>query len=441
MKTVAFHTLGCKLNYSETSAISRKCTDKGFHCHESFDTEADIYVLNTCSVTENADKEARQLIRKALRINPDAKIVVMGCFAQLQPEKISSIEGVNLVVGTQDKFRLPDLLSEICHHEKLVYHGGIGEVEHFHVSSSIGGRTRSFLKVQDGCDYPCTYCTIPLARGQSRSGSPEDILNELEIIKKQGIKEIVLTGVNVGDYKYHDPKSEKKLKLLDLLKLLEDNSGTISRFRISSIEPNLLHDDIIKFVASSSKFMPHFHVPLQSGSNAILGKMKRRYRRELYAEKVHLIKNFMPHACIGADVMVGFPGETDELFNETREFLHALPVSYLHVFTYSARPNTEAFSMQGHVNEKVKKERNKILRILSDKKTSCFYLENLNKNFHVLTEKIDEQGFAYGHTENYIYAKFLSKKPIRANEIKTVSLLEIQPENGDNIIALANAIE
>ncbi len=440
MKTIAFHTLGCKLNYSETSAIARKCRQSGFECIEHFETQADVYVLNTCSVTENADKEARQIIRKALKRNPVAKVVVMGCYAQLQPEKILEIRGVNAVIGTNDKFRLAEILNSLKDNEALMFHGGIQDVNHFSPSSSFGSRTRSFLKVQDGCDYPCTYCTIPMARGKSRSGTPEQILKELQLLKEQGIKEVVLTGVNTGDYGIFENSTKKEIRFIDLMKILEDNSKGIERFRISSIEPNLLSREIIEFVHQSEKFMPHFHIPLQSGSNAILAKMKRRYRRELYAEKVLHIKSLMPQACIGVDVMTGFPGETDEFFEETRRFLHDLPVSYLHVFTYSKRPGTEAYSMHGHVDEKVKKERNKILRNLSDKKSFEFYSENLLSEKKVLIEKVDSEGNAFGHTENYIYAKFRFNVNTGVNQLQMVRLLEVVSDNNGQLLATAEAL-
>lgn len=440
MKTIAFHTLGCKLNYSETSAIARKCRQSGFECIEHFEAQADVYVLNTCSVTENADKETRQIIRKALKQNPAAKVVVMGCYAQLQPEKIMEIEGVNAVIGTNDKFRLAEILNSLKEHESLMFHGGIQDVNHFSPSSSFGSRTRSFLKIQDGCDYPCTYCTIPNARGKSRSGTPEQILNELNFLKEQGVKEVVLTGVNTGDYGIFENSNKKEIRFLDLLTMLEENSGSIERFRISSIEPNLLSKEIIEFVHKSEKFVPHFHIPLQSGSNVILAKMKRRYRRELYAEKVLHIKSLMPQACIGVDVMVGFPGENENHFEETRQFLHELPVSYLHVFTFSKRPGTEAYSMPDQVDEKIKKLRNKILRNLSEKKTFRFYSENLQSERKILIEKIDNFGYAYGHSENYIYTQFYCTPHCEVNQIQKVRLTDILPDDNGTLMVRALAL-
>jgi threonylcarbamoyladenosine tRNA methylthiotransferase MtaB len=431
LKTIAFHTLGCKLNYSETSAIARKCAEKGFQIAK-FSDIADIYVLNTCSVTENADKETRFLIRQVRRRNPEAKVVVMGCYAQLQPEDIVNKEQVDMLVGTKEKFRLPDLLLELENADGYkMYHGGIREVYEFHPSASVGGRTRSFLKIQDGCDYPCTYCTIPLARGKSRSGRPEEILKEIKILEDQGIKEIVLTGVNTGDYGIFEPGKKREMRLYDLLRLLEDNTHSIERIRISSIEPNLLDEDIILLVSRSEKFMPHFHIPLQSGSNEILARMKRRYRKELYAEKVNLIRKHIPHACIGMDIMVGFPGETDQHFRESVEFVSVLDVSYLHVFTFSPRPDTEAFQMNNQIPVHIKKERNSVLQQISQEKTLNFYRSELNKIKPVLIEEIIG-GKAYGYTDNYIKSVVSIKDTgIRTNQIINVELKNIE-RNGEN---------
>lgn len=409
-KTVAFHTLGCKLNFSETSTIARLFYEKGFQ-KTSFDQSADVYVINTCSVTENADKECRQIVKSALGYNPDAFVAVVGCYAQLKPQEIAQIEGVDVVLGASEKFKLLNYISLSGKHASAEVHNcEISEVNSFSDAYSVGDRTRSFLKVQDGCDYSCTFCTIPLARGKSRSDTIENVLENARKIAASGVKEIVLTGVNLGDFGYGveiggDVKKRKQYTFLDLIKALDEVEG-IERIRISSIEPNLLKDEVIGFVAQSRRFVPHFHIPLQSGSNVILGQMKRRYQRELYADRVTKIKSLMPHCCIGVDVIVGFPGETEELFLETYRFIQELDISYLHVFTYSERDNTEAISMPGVVPQAERKKRNKMLRILSAKKLHAFYEKNLGMVHSVLFEQENKGGFMYGFSENYVKVKY-----------------------------------
>jgi threonylcarbamoyladenosine tRNA methylthiotransferase MtaB len=405
MSTVAFHTLGCKLNFAETSTIARDFAQKGFE-KVGFQSPADVYVINTCSVTENADRETKTIVRSALKHNPDAFVIVVGCYAQLKPEEVSSIEGVDLVLGATEKFKVSEYLNDLTKKDFGEVHScEINEADFFVGSYSIGDRTRAFLKVQDGCDYKCTYCTIPLARGISRSDNLENVLQNARDIAAQGIKEIVLTGVNVGDYgKGEFGNKTHEHTFLDLVKALDEVDG-IHRLRISSIEPNLLKDETIQFVAQSKRFVPHFHIPLQSGSNHILGLMKRRYQRELYAERVASIKKHMPHACIGVDVIVGFPGETEELFLETYNFLNQLPISYLHVFTYSERPNTEADAMPGVVPIKERKRRNKMLRILSAKMQRAFYESQLGNTLEVLFEGENKEGYITGFTQNYVRVK------------------------------------
>ncbi len=392
---VAFHTLGCKLNFSETSTIIRQFEDRKFRITD-FEGFADVYVINTCSVTENADKECQKLIRKVLRQNPNAYVVIMGCYAQLKPEEITQIPGVDLVLGSKEKFHLFDIIGNF---EKRDYGhafvGGIEELAVFKPSFSSEERTRAFLKVQDGCDYPCTYCTIPLARGKSRSPYIADVVHLAEKILKKGHQEIVLTGVNVGDF-----HNDRKETFLDLIQALDE--VPIPRIRISSIEPNLLSDEIIAFVAQSKRFMPHFHIPLQSGSPEILRLMKRRYKREVYQSRVEKIKSLMPHACIGVDVIVGFPDETDKHFQETYDFLHELPVSYLHVFSYSARDNTPAAQMSNQVPQEIKTQRSKILRNLSEKKKHFFANQFIGKQRAVLVEGKTVKGKVMGHTDNYL---------------------------------------
>ena len=418
MKKVAFHTLGCKLNFSETSSIARSCENEGYEKVE-YKEKADVYVLNTCSVTENADKECKRLVRQFLKINPDAFVVIIGCFAQLKPEEIAKFEGVDLVLGATEKFKLPSYLKDLTKQEEAQIHScEIEDANFFEGAYSIGDRTRAFLKVQDGCDYKCTYCTIPLARGISRSDQLKNVLKNAKEISEQNIKEIVLTGVNIGDYgkgEFGNKKHEHTF--LDLVKALDDVNG-ISRLRISSIEPNLLKDETIDFVANSKSFVPHFHIPLQSGSDELLKKMKRRYHTQLYKERIKRIKDKMPDCCIGVDVIVGFPGETEELFKETYDLLNALDVSYLHVFTYSERANTEAASMKGVVDKGVRNQRSKMLRILSAKKKRAFYEKNIGSTRTVLFEHENKNGYLQGFTENYVKVKVNYDPGLRNQSIK-----------------------
>jgi threonylcarbamoyladenosine tRNA methylthiotransferase MtaB len=408
-KTVAFHTLGCKLNFSETSTIARLFQEKGY-VKKSFSEPADVYVINTCSVTENADRECRSIVRNALAINPEAFIAVVGCYAQLKPEEISRIDGVDVVLGATEKFKLLNYISlsgKNAHAE--VHNCEIAEADFFVGAYSLGDRTRSFLKVQDGCDYSCTFCTIPLARGKSRSDTIKNVITNANEIARRGVKEIVLTGVNIGDFGYGEDidvqgKKKKHYTFTDLIKQLDKVAG-VERFRISSIEPNLLKDEIISFVAESNRFAPHFHMPLQSGSNEILKLMKRRYKRELYEERVAYIKKVMPDCCIGVDVIVGFPGETEKHFLETYDFLNKLDISYLHVFTYSERDNTEAAAMSGVVPVAERKRRNKMLRILSAKKLRAFYEKQKGKTQIAIFEHENKNDFMYGFTGNYVKVK------------------------------------
>jgi threonylcarbamoyladenosine tRNA methylthiotransferase MtaB len=401
-KRVAFHTLGCKLNFSETSTIARQFTGEGFERVE-FDTRAEIYVINTCSVTENADKQFKTIVRQALKLNPDAFIVAIGCYAQLKPREIASLDGVDLVLGATEKFNIMTYLDDLNKKHEGVIHSCEIEEANFYVGSyAIGDRTRAFLKVQDGCDYKCTFCTIPLARGISRSDVLENVLDNARKIAQQDIKEIVLTGVNIGDYGKGEHGNKKHdHTFYDLVQAL-DKVEDIERIRISSIEPNLLRDEIIDFVAASDTFVPHFHIPLQSGSDKILKLMRRRYQRSLYARKVQQIKEIMPDACIGVDVIVGFPGETDEDFIETYTFLNDLNISYLHVFTYSERDNTPAAHMPGIVLPEVRKKRSKMLRGLSAKKRRAFYESQIGRRHKVLMEGENKKGYMYGFTENYV---------------------------------------
>lgn len=421
MKKVAFYTLGCKLNYSETSTISRMFEQKGYVKADFTDTP-DIFIINTCSVTENADKKCHKIVREARAISPDAYVAIIGCYAQLKPKEISEIPGVDAVLGAAEKFRLVELLDGFVRKPQPEVHASEVETANtFTTSYSIHDRTRTFLKVQDGCDYSCSFCTIPLARGSSRSDSIINIVKTATEIAGTEVREVVLTGVNTGDFGIQNGKRVERFA--DLVKAL-DEVENIDRFRISSIEPNLLSDDIIEFVGQSKRFVPHFHVPLQSGSNKILKLMRRRYQRELYASRVEKIKAEMPHACIGVDVIVGFPGETKEDFLETYQFLNELNISYLHVFTYSERDNTLAATMHDSVNPKDRAERSKMLHILSDKKRRKFYEEHLGKEYHVLFENDVENGMMHGFTENYIRvtAKY---DPILINEIKKVRLTSI----------------
>ena len=407
-KTVAFHTLGCKLNFSETSSLSRLLENEGFEKKE-FDELADVYVINTCSVTDNADKECRHLVRRIQRKAPESLVVITGCYAQLKPKEISEIPGVDLVLGAAEKFNIAQHIRELAKGDSAkICSCDIEEVSGFHSSWSVNDRTRTFLKVQDGCDYNCSFCTIPMARGKSRSDSIENVVTQASALAKNGVKEIVLTGINLGDFgKGPDGAgvtigiNSREENFFELVKELDKIEG-IQRYRISSIEPNLLTNEIIEFVANSDKFMPHFHIPLQSGSNKILSMMRRRYKRELYAERVALIKTLMPHCAIGVDVIVGFPGETDEDFKETFDFLHSLDISYLHVFTYSERDNTHALTLKPVVPINIRNERNKTLRNLSYMKLQYFTEQHAGQTRKVLFEKNGKNEMMDGYTDNYI---------------------------------------
>lgn len=431
-KRVAFYTLGCKLNFSETSTIARNFQDEGFD-RVDFEEIADIYVINTCSVTDNADKQFKQVVKKALKLNDKAFVAAVGCYAQLKPEELAAVDGVDLVLGATEKFKITDYINDLSKNDLGEVHSCEIEEADFYVGSySIGDRTRAFLKVQDGCDYKCTYCTIPLARGISRSDALENVLKNAYEISQQGIKEIVLTGVNIGDYgkgEFGNKKHEHTF--LDLVKALDEVEG-IERLRISSIEPNLLKNETIEFVAQSRTFVPHFHIPLQSGSNEILGKMKRRYRRELYSERIAKIRELMPHACIGVDVIVGFPGETDEHFLETYHFLNELEISYLHVFTYSERDNTEAAEMENVVPANVRSKRSKMLRGLSVKKRRAFYESQIGTNQKILFEGENKEGYIHGFTENYVKVK-TPWNPELVNTLHDVKLTHIDEEGSVRI--------
>lgn len=397
--TVAFHTLGCKLNFAESSTIARQLKDAGFSKVDFADT-ADVYVINTCSVTENADRECRAVVRKAMKLNPDAFIAVIGCYAQLKPEEIAEIEGVDLVLGATEKFNLPDYLKHISKKIRTEIHScNVDAADTFISSYSTDDRTRAFLKVQDGCDYSCSYCTIPLARGISRNDTVENVVLQANKIGARGIREIVLTGVNIGDF-----KTEKGEDFFSLIKELDKVAG-ITRFRISSIEPNLLTDEIIEFVAGSNKFVPHFHIPLQSGSDKVLRLMRRRYLRDLYKNRIEKIKNLIPHCSIGVDVITGFPGEGEKEFTESYEFINDLDVSYLHVFTYSERDDTDAINLDKPVPVEERKRRNKMLRILSQKKLQHFYRQHIGQVHEVMFETEDKDGMLHGFTANYIKVK------------------------------------
>ena len=401
-KTVALHTLGCKLNFSETSTIGRLLENDGFE-KKNFDEVADVYVINTCSVTDNADKECRQLVRRIQRKAPEAMVVITGCYAQLKPKEISQIPGVDLVLGAAEKFNIAHHLKEITKGDSAkICSCDIEDVNIFTASHSINDRTRIFLKVQDGCDYNCSFCTIPLARGKSRSDSIENVVKMVTDIATKGAKEVVLTGINLGDFgKGFTGGKVKEESFFDLVKELDEIDG-IERYRISSIEPNLLTNEIIEFVSNSKKFMPHFHIPLQSGSNKILGMMRRRYKTALYTERVGLIKTMMPHCCVGVDVIVGFPGETEEDFKATFDFLHSLDISYLHVFTYSERDNTLAADLKPVVPVHIRNERNKILRNLSYQKMQYFTSQHVGQERKVLFEQANKNGMMEGYTDNYI---------------------------------------
>lgn len=423
-RKIALHTLGCKLNFSETSAIGRILIEQGFQKVE-FSDRADYYIINTCSVTENADKETRQVVKTALRTNPDAKVIIVGCYAQLKPEEILNIKGVSLVLGTSEKFKIHRYIEQLEEQEKpLVISAAIEDVSFYADAYSHGERTRSFLKVQDGCDYFCSFCTIPMARGKSRSNSIAQTVQVANKVAATGVKEVVLTGVNIGDYgKTSDGNERTEENLFALIQELEKIEG-IERWRISSIEPNLLTNEIIDFVAHSKKFVPHFHIPLQSGSDKVLKLMRRKYLSKLYAERVQKIKTAMPHACIGVDVIVGFPGETKEHFLETYNFVNDLDVSYLHVFTYSERANTRALKIKEVVPVAERKERNKMLRILSEKKKRKFYSEHIHTARKVLFEAENDGGRMYGFTDNYIKVT-VPYNELLVNTIQPVMLHEI----------------
>ena len=426
-KKVAFHTLGCKLNFSETSTIARDFQSNGFE-KVDFSDSADIYVINTCSVTENADNRFKLIVKQALTVNSDAFIIAIGCYAQLKPQELSNVYGVDLVLGAKEKFNIMNYINDLSKHSVCKIHSCEIDEANFYVGSySYGDRTRAFLKVQDGCDYKCTYCTIPLARGVSRSDKLENILKNAKDISSKGIKEIVLTGVNIGDYGKGEFGNKKhRHTFLDLIKELDDVEG-INRLRISSIEPNLLKNESIEFVSKSNSFVPHFHIPLQSGSNFILKKMKRRYLREIYEDRVDQIKKIMPHACIGVDVIVGFPGETEDLFLETYNFLNRLDISYLHVFTYSERQNTEAASMSGVIPTILRKKRSKLLRGLSVKKRRFFYEKSIGSKQSVLFEGENKAGYIHGYTENYIKVRY-PWNPDLVNTIHDIILTEIDQD-------------
>ena len=419
-KTVSFYTLGCKLNFSETSTISRDLEEEGY-AKIDFELGADIYVINTCSVTDQADKKCRNIVRRALKYNSNAFIIVIGCYAQLKPEEISRIQGVDLVLGAQEKFNIGNYLKDTKKKKNSIFiNQPIKNVKTFYPGYSVGDRTRSFFKVQDGCNYFCSFCTIPLARGKSRSGTISQTIEKAKEIEKSEVKEVVLTGINLGDFGY-----KTKENFYQLINKLEELNG-ISRFRISSIEPDLLSEEIIEFVNSSNKFVPHFHIPLQSGSNLLLKKMRRRYDTDLYSSRIKLVKELMPHACIGVDVIVGFPGETEEEFDKTIDYIKSLPVSYLHVFTYSERANTNAPKMNEIVPMEVRRRRSKQLRILSLKLKLKFYNENIGYKGKVLFES-KEDNFLVGFTENYIKVKV----PFKPNMINTIQEVRLEKISSD----------
>ncbi len=439
-KKVAFHTLGCKLNFSETSTISRDFRNDGYQIVE-FSNIADIYVINTCSVTENADKRFKTIVKKALSLNSQAFIIAIGCYAQLQPRKLAEVNGVDLVLGATEKFKVMDYINQLSKEGPAKVHScEIGEANSFQESFSIGDRTRAFLKVQDGCDYKCTYCTIPLARGVSRSDSLANILRNAHEISNRGIQEIVLTGVNIGDYGKGEFGNKKhKNTFLDLIKSLDILEG-IKRLRISSIEPNLLGNEIIEFVAASNSFVPHFHIPLQSGSDYILKRMKRRYLSALYLDRIKKIKELMPSACIGVDIIVGFPGESESNFLETYNFLVKLDISYMHVFTYSERLNTEASSMTNSVPREIRNKRSKLLRGLSLKKRHAFYESQLGSHQTVLFEDKNKEGYIFGYTDNYIKVK-MPWNPAYVNKLKKVVLRSIDRDGVVRIELIEETVE
>ncbi len=426
-KKVAFYTLGCKLNFSETSTIARDFQNEGFE-RVAFEEFADIYVINTCSVTDNADKRFKTIVKSALKQNEDAFLIAIGCYAQLKPEELANIDGVDMVLGATEKFKVLDYIHDLSKNNIGEIHScEIDEADFYVGSYSIGNRTRAFLKVQDGCDYKCTYCTIPLARGISRSDTLDNVLSNAREISAKGIKEIVLTGVNIGDYGQGEFGNKKhEHTFLDLVQALDKVDG-IHRIRISSIEPNLLKNETIDFVSRSNSFVPHFHIPLQSGNDQLLKAMKRRYQTNLYIDRVKKIKSTMPHACIGVDVIVGFPGETDQLFIETYKLLSDLDISYLHVFTYSERPNTEAVNMEGAVPQKVRNKRSKMHRGLSVKKRRAFYESQLGATLEVLFEGENKKGYIHGFTENYVKVK-TPWNPALVNTMHTVKLSNLDED-------------
>ena len=433
VKKAAFYTLGCKLNFSETSTISRDFTNEGFQ-RVDFTDPADVYVINTCSVTENADKRFKSIVKQAQKANPDAFIAAIGCYTQLQPQQLADVDGVDLVLGATEKFNITSYINDLfANPDRSASNGAeihsceIEDADFYVGSYAIGDRTRAFLKVQDGCDYKCTYCTIPLARGISRSDTLENVLKNAAEISAKGIKEIVLTGVNIGDYgkgEFGNKKHEHTF--FQLCQALDEVAG-IKRLRISSIEPNLLKNQTIDFVAQSKTFVPHFHIPLQSGSDTLLKLMRRRYMTDLYLDRVARINKTMPNACIGVDVIVGFPGETQELFLETYNFLNQLEVSYLHVFTYSERENTPAATMEGVVPKNIRAKRSKMLRGLSAKKRRAFYESQLGNTLTVLFEGENKQGYIHGFTQNYVKVKH-PWNPELVNTLKEVTLLEIDED-------------
>ena len=441
LKKVAFYTLGCKLNFAESSSIARSLQSLDFERVE-FQETPDLFVINTCSVTEQADKKCKKVVREAKKINPNSIVVVIGCYAQLKPEEISAIPGVDLVLGANEKFQVASLiLPYLSRTEKSLPKLIASEIRYdldYHASYSVNDRTRTFLKVQDGCDYPCSYCTIPLARGQSRSDSIDKVVALVDEISAKGVKEIVLTGVNIGDFGIQ--QGTRKESFFELIQALDKHEG-IDRYRISSIEPNLLHPEMIQFLGNSKRFVPHFHIPLQSGSNTVLRLMKRRYQRELYVDRVRMIRQQMPQACIGVDVIVGHPGETDELFLETYSFLQELDIAYLHVFPYSERPNTYAVDLKPKVDGAKKSERSKMLHILSEKKRREFYESQLGRTGHVLFEESNSDGMMEGFSENYV--RFVTDyDPLLVNTIQPVrykSISEVGDVRGEILITSAFA--
>jgi threonylcarbamoyladenosine tRNA methylthiotransferase MtaB len=439
VKKVAFYTLGCKLNFSETSTLARLMEQQGFERVE-FNQRPDVFIINTCSVTDNADKKCRKIVREAQKINPDGYVAILGCYAQLKPQEISEIPGVDAVLGASEKFRLHELMPTFTKvpsgQPAQVFNSPIEHAIDYHASYSLNDRTRTFLKVQDGCDYPCAYCTIPLARGKSRSDTVANVVEMAREIASRGVKEIVLTGVNIGDFGLID--GQRQATFLELIQALDTVEG-IDRFRISSIEPNLLTDEIIEFVAQSKRFVPHFHVPLQSGSNQVLGLMRRRYKRELYTDRITKIKSLMPDACIGVDVIVGHPGETNDAFLDTYTFLNELPVSYLHVFTYSERPNTTAVAIKPAVPGSVRAERSKMLHILSDKKRRAFYESQVGRAATVLFEEDIADGQMQGFTENYVRV-VATYDPLLINELKSVRLTDLTPDGLMNVSELTEVL-